>query len=122
MKAAFAFLGLALAIQAVPGSAQVSGRIDTLERGKYICETAGDAASRRGVAAPDEGFSITNGSAYTANGQTGSYLRVDKTVTMTSGPKKGSRYAVKNAYFLRKLGDDGKPTGLRCLRVGSRDS
>ena len=118
MKALFGILGFALVLQTVPAFAQVSGRVDTLARGNYVCEKPGDAATQRGVPVPEEAFSITNGSAYAADGKTGTYLRVEKTVIMTSGPKKGASYTIKNSYFLRKLGDDGKPTGLRCLRVG----
>ena len=112
-------LGIALIADGAPALAGVNGRVDTLERGAYACEMPGDAASRRGVPVPEEGFTITNGSAYAADGKNGTYLRVGDIVTMTSGPRKGSRYALKNERHLKKLAQDGNPTGLRCVKLGS---
>jgi hypothetical protein len=106
---------LALAAGSAPAFGAGEGSIDTLERGKYACEMPGDAATQRGIPAPEENFTITNGSAYDASGKRGAYLRIGNMVTMTSGPKKGDRYTLKSGRFLRKLGRDGKPSGLRCI-------
>ncbi len=122
MKHALALSGLALTLQGMPALAEASTRIATIERGAYTCETGGDAASQRGVPVPTENFTITNGSSYTAEGKTGTYLRVGNTVTMTSGPHKGARYVLKNEQHLRKLGADGSPSGLRCVRRGPNGS
>ncbi len=102
-----------------PALADDSGRLSTLERGTYACELPGDAATQRGVPVPEEGFVITNGSAYSAEGKAGTYLRVGDRVTMTSGPLKGNRYEVKSGRYLRKLDKNGQPTGLRCIRIGA---
>ena len=111
---------VALAALAIGGAAMADsgGKIATLERGDYVCEHPGDVTTARGVVAPEEGFTVTNASTYTSPMGGGSYLRTGDTVTMTSGPKKGMRYDMKNERFLRRLGPDGKPDGLRCVRVG----
>ncbi|OJW69934.1 MAG: hypothetical protein BGO57_09970 [Sphingomonadales bacterium 63-6] len=123
MKHAFGLIGMAaMALgmaAASPALADDDGRISTLERGTYACELPGDASTSRGKPAPEEGFAITNGSAYFADGKTGTYLRVGDMVSMTSGPRKGNRYEVKGQRYLRKLDDKGEPTGLRCIRIGA---
>ncbi|HTN13776.1 MAG TPA: hypothetical protein VL094_03105 [Sphingomonadaceae bacterium] len=123
MKQALNILALAglaaIANASVSARADNDGRLSTLERGTYACEMPGDAATSRGVPAPEEGFVITNGSAYTADGKSGTYLRVGDLVTMTSGPRKGNRYEVKSGRYLRKLDQAGEPTGLRCVRIGA---
>lgn len=116
MKAIIAAAGLALTLSGMPALA-VDGRLDTLPRGAYVCERPGDASTQRGFAAPEEDFKVTNGSAYSAGGKRGTYLRVGDSVTMTSGPHKGKRYELKNERFLRHLGSDGAPTGLRCIKL-----
>lgn len=123
MKQAFGLIGMAaMALgmaAASPARADDDGRLTTLERGTYSCELPGDAATSRGAPVPGEGFVITNGSAYSADGKSGTYLRVGDMVSMTSGPRKGNRYEVKGERYLRKLDDKGEPTGLRCIRVGA---
>ncbi len=123
MKQAFSTIALAgLAMFAAAGTsarADSGGRLSTLERGIYACEMPGDAATSRGIPVPEEGFIITNGSAYSADGKSGTYLRVGDMVTMTSGPRKGNRYELKGERYLRKLDATGQPTGLRCVRIGA---
>lgn len=111
---------LASGAMAVANSGGSSGgRLTTLERGDYVCERPGDAAIGRGVPMSDENFTIANASTYITPEGGGTYLRVGKMVTMTSGPRKGDRYKVRTERFLRKLGEDGAPTGLRCIRIGA---
>jgi hypothetical protein len=124
MKAIFTTpLSLALAIAAAlslaaSAGAAPGGRIGTLERGAYSCETPGDVTAARGVPAPEEDFTITNASTYQTPEGSGTYLRTGDVVTMTSGPKKGQRFEMKNERFLRRLGPDGLADGLRCVRMG----
>lgn len=118
MKQAIAIIGLALAAQAGAADTASGGPITTLKRGDYACERPGDAASMRGVPAPEESFTVTNGSSYSADGKAGTYLRVGNSVTMTSGPRKGNRYTIRNDRFLRKIEADGTPGELRCIWQG----
>lgn len=122
MRQTLALIGLALLTQGGAALAVESSRIGTLDRGSYSCELPGDAASQRGVPVPEEDFNIINGSSYSADGASGIYLRTGDSVTMTSGPRKGNRYELKNKRFLRKLDANGKPTGLRCIRLGGSQS
>lgn len=100
-----------------PAMATSGGKIGILERGAYVCELPGDAATIRGIAVPEENFSITNSSTYRTETGKGTYLRTGEMVTMTSGPKKGDRYQMKNDSFLRKLSPGSTPSGLRCIRL-----
>ena len=116
---AFATCTLAFASSAFAVS---GGKLGTLDRGTYVCETAGDAAKGRGVPVPEAGFEINNSSTYvTAQGR-GHYLRTGERVTMTSGPRKGDRYQVQSENFLRQIANDGSETGLRCIKLGSTRS
>ncbi|KPL67773.1 hypothetical protein SZ64_06380 [Erythrobacter sp. SG61-1L] len=123
MKQAFSSFHRAMLVAvlatASPALADDGGRLSTLERGTYSCELPGDAATQRGVPVAEEAFVITNGSAYSAEGKAGTYLRIGDLVTMTSGPRKGNRYEVKSGRYLRKLDEKGEPTGLRCIRIGA---
>ncbi len=110
---------MALIALAAPALASANGRIATLQRGSYICETPGDASTQRGIPVPEEGFTVTNGSAYWVGNKNGTYLRSGDMVTMTSGPYQGNRYLVKGERYLKKLDEKGQPTGLRCVRQGS---
>ncbi|MBO9498541.1 MAG: hypothetical protein J7496_10970 [Novosphingobium sp.] len=116
MTRVFGTLCLAALAAAAPALADPGGRIDTLDRGEYTCERPGDATTSRGVPAPDQNFKVVNASAYVSNGKRGKYLRLGDQVTMTSGPLKPNRYEMKNGRYLRQLGPDGQPNGLRCVR------
>lgn len=118
MKQAIAIILFALAAQASAADTASGGPVTTLKRGDYACERPGDAASMRGVPAPEESFTVTNGSSYSADGKTGTYLRIGDMVTMTSGPRKGNRYNIRNDRFLRKLDAAGNPGELRCVWQG----
>ena len=118
MKAAPALLTLALALAAAPASAGTTGKADTLPRGMYVCEMPGDAATARGVEVIEQSFMITNNSGYRSGGETGIYFRTGNAVAMTTGPLKGNRYILKSDRFLRRLGSDGAPDGLRCVKQG----
>ncbi len=114
LLSALSALLLAAPLQAAPG-----GKLRTLTRGDYVCELPGDAALSRGIPVPEENFRVINASSYSSAEGSGTYLRKGDLVTITSGPRKGRRYSVKSDRFLRALGEDGEPTGLRCIRLGS---
>ena len=108
---AFALLALASQLAAAAG-----GDIDTMAIGQYFCERPGDATGPVGLHAPEEDFAIVNASSYRAHDELGSYLLTGDTLTMTSGPHEGKRYRRLSGNFLRKMGEDGKDTDLRCIR------
>lgn len=107
------------ALLAVPALAVPGGKLSTLERGTWVCEMPGDAATARGVPVPEAGFEITRSSNYRTPAGRGTYLRTGDQVTLTSGPRKGESYSLENEHFLRKLDADGKETGLRCIKLGA---
>jgi hypothetical protein len=99
----------------LPAAAPAQGPIGTADRGPYVCELPGDAASPAGIPQPQFNFAIENSSRYsTGNGQ-GTYLRRGDLLQMTSGPRKGEAYQVVRPGFLRQLGPDGRPGRLRCV-------
>ena len=100
---------------AVPVLAQ--GAIGTVERGAYVCELPGSADGKAGIEQPDRALTIQSASRYSSPQGSGTYLRRGDTLTLTSGPREGERYAVVGGGFLR-LVEDGKPGRLRCLRSG----
>ena len=71
---------------------------------------------------PAADFEITNDSTYQVSDGRGTYLRTGDDVRMTSGPRKGERYTVQSEHFLRKVGGNGKDSGLRCIRLGEAGS
>lgn len=115
-------LSLTLAVIAVPTAAVSGGRLGTLDRGTWECERPGDAAVAAGVPVPGAGFEITNDSTYRVPEGHGTYLRTGDNVRMTSGPRKGDRYVVRNEHFLRKVDENGNETGLRCIKLGAAGS
>jgi len=125
MKRLSLFLSLALSSGALlqplcaPALAAPGGKLGTLQRGTYVCELPGDAATRRGVPLPDDGFEITNSSTYAAKGGSGTYLRTGDLVQVTSGPMKGDRYTVQSEGFLRKQTEKGAEGTIRCVRLGA---
>ena len=96
------------ALLTAPAFAQ--GAIGTVERGAYVCELPGSADGKAGIEQPDRALTIQSASRYT-------YLRRGDTLTLTSGPREGERYAVVSPGFLRLI-EDGKPGRLRCVRQG----
>lgn len=115
------FLAFSAGLLAFAGSASAvsGGKLGTLDRGAYVCETGGDASTGRGVPVPEAGFEVTNSSTYLSAEGSGHYLRTGDHVTMTSGPRKGERFQVKSESFLRQINNEGSETGLRCIRLGS---
>mgnify|MGYP000701776434 CR=1 FL=1 len=100
---------------ALASPALAQGQVGTVPRGQYICELPGDASGNVGIEQSEENFRITSGSRYvTAEGE-GTYLRRGDRVTMTSGPRNGTTYAVMADGFLRKI-ENGEPGRLRCIR------
>ncbi|PKB25161.1 hypothetical protein B0I00_0351 [Novosphingobium kunmingense] len=106
----------AIVFAAAPASAVPGGKLGTLEAGSYACELPGDAAGPAGIRQPDEAFEIVNANTYRTAAGRGTYLLTGETVTMTSGPKKGTRYHRISGRFLRMIGPDGKDSALRCVR------
>jgi len=107
--------GLLIAFES-PLSAATGGDIDTMAIGQYLCELPGDATGPVGKHMPGEDFAIVNASSYRAQGRMGSYLLTGEILAMTSGPQEGKRYHRLTNGFLRRVGDDGKDTELRCIR------
>ena len=90
---------------------------DTVERGAYVCELPGSADGKAGIEQPDRALTIQSASRYSSPQGSGTYLRRGDTLTLTSGPREGERYAVISTGFLRRI-EDGKPGRLRCVRQG----
>ena len=107
--------GLLIALES-PLAAATGGDIDTMAIGQYLCERPGDATGPVGRHVAEEDFTIVNASSYRAQGRMGSYLLTGDTLTMTSGPQVGKRYHRLTGSFLRRIGEDGKDTDLRCIR------
>jgi len=101
---------------AAPALAQ--GPVGTAARGSYSCELPGNAAGAAGIAQPEANFRIASASRYQSAQGDGTYLRQGDTIRFTSGPRKGEAYGLESENFLRRLGPDGKPTRLRCVRRG----
>src|SRR5687768_3749498 len=106
-------LAAALAAGAL-SSAAAQGPIGTVAHGAYVCELPGDAGGLAGQVQPDAGFRVESASRYVAPQGSGTYLRRGDTLTMTSGPRQGERYAVLSNGFLRRIEDD-RPGRLRCV-------
>ncbi|RIV88989.1 hypothetical protein D2V07_01620 [Aurantiacibacter zhengii] len=107
----------ALIVGAISAPALSQGQIGTVERGAYICELPGDAAGAVGVEQPEESFVIESASRYSSPQGSGTYLRRDNQIIMTSGPRNGTAYQMIARGFLRKI-VDGQPGRLRCVRQG----
>ncbi|RJY08700.1 elongation factor P [Aurantiacibacter aquimixticola] len=101
------------ALAAAPVAAQEM--IGTIERGVYRCELPGDAGGPASIAQPEESFTILSASRYSSPQGNGTYLRRGSRVTMTSGPRNGTTYAIVGDGFLRKI-ENGEPSRLRCIR------
>jgi hypothetical protein len=111
--------GLLAAIATTPAMGVSGGKIGTLERGYYSCERPGDIATEYAEPVPEEDFEIIGASRYQTSEGRGIYLRTGDLVQMTSGPKNGTHYSLKNSKFLRRLDSSGEPDELRCVRRGS---
>ena len=104
------------ALLAVPALAQ--GPVGTAARGSFSCELPGDAAGAAGISQPEQNFRIASASRYQSAQGDGTYLRQGKTIRFTGGPRKGEVYRLESENFFRRLGSDGQPTRLRCVRSG----
>ena len=96
------------------------GPIDTVARGPYVCELPGDGDIGPGRPQPDQSFMIETGSRYSTAKGGGTYLRRGHLFEMTSGPRKGEKYRVVRAGFLRLSGPDGRSSRLRCVLEDAR--
>jgi hypothetical protein len=111
-------LPLAAVLAAAASPALAQGPIATVERGLYVCELPGDAASRAGLAQPKLNFTIESSSRYSSPQGAGTYLRRGDRLQMTSGPRKGEVYLIVHVGFVRLLQPDGNPGRLRCVLEG----
>ena len=108
---------LSLPLLALGAPLLAQSQIGTVERGHYVCELPGDAGGEVGIIQPDENFEIASASRYRSPQGNGTYLRRGDTVTMTSGPRNGTSYAVLSPTMVRKI-ENGQPGRLRCYRRG----
>ena len=108
-----------VALMAATASAALAqGPIDTVLRGRYVCEMPGNAAVGASVRLPDRSFTIESSSRYAAPQGGGVYLRRGDRMDMTSGPRRGETYLVIRPGVLRERQADGKPGRLRCVLQG----
>lgn len=111
-------LPLVALMAATASAALAQGPIDTVLRGRYVCEMPGNAAVGASVPLPDRSFTIESSSRYSAPQGGGVYLRRGDRMDMTSGPRRGETYLVVRPGFLRERQADGKPGRLRCVLQG----
>lgn len=105
-----------LAAATCPAGAQ--GAIETIERGRYVCELPGDAGHQAGIPQPEHNFTVESSSRYISAKGGGTYLRRGGRVELTSGPRKGEAYQVIRPGFLRLLDSNGNPSRERCVLQG----
>jgi hypothetical protein len=111
-------LPVAVLLAAASSVASAQGPIDTVLRGRYVCEMPGDAALGASIRQPERNFTIKSSSSYSAPQGDGTYLRRGNRLDLTSGPRKGEAYLVIRPGFLRERQADGKPGRLRCVMQG----
>ena len=112
------FLVLISALSASTAVAAPGGRMFTVNPGRWSCELPGDAVAPP-VRQPADDFVIVPDSSYRAKGgKQGSYLRLANILTLTSGPFNGRSFKLNSETESQRLGEDGKPDGLRCVRSG----
>jgi len=109
-------LAMGLLLTAGPLHARQGDAIGTLSTGRYICELPGNALGQAGLRQPDADFSVISASSYITEAGSGSYLLIGDILTMTSGPRRGERFHRISDGFLRRIGDDGTDSALRCIR------
>lgn len=114
----FAPLAVAAALLTAPAGAVPGGQLHTLMQGPWSCEVPGDATVMP-MPKPDENFRVTADSSYFVGEARGNYLLLGDQLAITSGPFKGRRYVMDSDAMMHRLGEDGKPTMLRCVRAGT---
>ena len=115
MRATFPLVAGALLVS-LPASASPGGKLDTLQRGRYVCALPGDALAEAFVVLPDKGFVIDNGSTYRTETGTGTYLLTGNEVRFTRGPMNGMRFQRTGPGSLRWIDENGQPGQVRCVR------
>jgi len=108
-------LPLAALLAATCSIAVAQGPIDTVPRGRYLCEMPGDASGQAGIPQPERNFTIETASRYSSAQGAGVYLRRGIRLDMTSGPHQGQTFVVVHPGFLRERQADGTPGRLRCV-------
>lgn len=117
MQSRLSLAALAL-LTAAPAIATPGGQLGTLPRGNYQCGTPGLAGERPVHLLPELDFKVVNGSSYERDGERGTYLHTGDSVVFTTGTMRGERFLRISENMIRKLGEDGQPAELRCVRLG----
>ena len=99
------------------GGAYMQVEMKNLQDGRKTNVRFRSADGKAGIEQPDRALTIQSASRYSSPQGSGTYLRRGDTLTLTSGPREGERYAVISTGFLRRI-EDGKPGRLRCVRQG----
>jgi len=108
-------LPFAALLVALASVAPAKGPVDTIDRGRYVCELPGDAGGAAGRPQPERDFTVEGSSRYSSPQGHGTYLRRGDRIDMTSGPRKGDAYRIVRTGFLKLLQPDGTPSRLRCV-------
>jgi len=108
-------LPFAALLVALASAASAKGPVDTIDRGRYVCELPGDAGTQASHPQPDRNFTIETASRYSSPQGGGTYLRRGDRFDMTSGPRKGEAYRIVRTGFVKLLQPDGTPSRLRCV-------
>lgn len=116
MKFVIIPFAMLLVLPAVPAAATPGGKLDTLQRGRYVCALPGDALAEAVVVLQDKGFVIDNGSTYHTESGTGTYLLLGDEVRFTRGPMNGMRFQRTSPASLRWIDENGQPGRVRCVR------
>lgn len=94
----------------------------TLTIGRYECERPAPPGQAGGIPDAAASFSVKTSSRYAAaDGATGTYLFTGDTITMTSGPLRGTRLVRIRESFLRRIEANGLPGDTRCILRRSSD-
>jgi hypothetical protein len=102
-----------------PAAATPGGLLKVLLKGYWACEAMGDATAPP-KPQPQDSFDVIADSSYrTVQGATGSYLLLDQTMTMTSGPFRGRSYILVGQGILHPVDATGRRSTNRCVRQRS---
>lgn len=87
-----------------------------LPKGKWACETGGDATGATGIRQPEMDFVVTRGSSYKTDKGAGTYLLTSHRLVFSTGPFKGVTLRWVRPNFIRRTDAAGKDTDVRCVR------
>lgn len=112
----YAWSLLAFALISTGASAAPGGKLETLQRGEYVCSLPGDADGKPWLELVDKTFRIGNASTYESRDGSGTYLMTGGIVQFTRGPMKGMRFRLSGRSMLRALDEEGNAGRMRCVR------